>query len=122
MSRENLAKLLKSAAKDEQLKARLEGTDSYDSLKSLAKERGLDISDVKEEDAATVVCVAGSKELSEDELQKVAGGFTATDDLWRNSKGFLLEISGILPDMDAPRWTRTPQAIGNANLTVNQAK
>lgn len=37
-----------------------------------------------------------SRELDEKDLAAVAGGFTATDDLWRK-KGFLIEVLGAKP-------------------------
>ena len=107
MSKENLVKLLEAAAKDEQLGQQLQSTSNYEEVKSLARTQGFDLGDLSEAEAARTIGVASgeiSEELSDEELELVAGGFvygkvtwtwdspkesgnaskfTATDDLWK---------------------------------------
>ncbi|MCB0196793.1 MAG: Nif11-like leader peptide family RiPP precursor [Anaerolineae bacterium] len=112
MSKENFVKLLETAAKDEQLMQQLQSAGSFEDVKSLADQRGFDLSGLSEEEAGrTVGVMTGSvtEELSDEELEMVAGGFsfgvespskfyegwptggfkkegnnyTATDDLWK---------------------------------------
>jgi predicted ribosomally synthesized peptide with nif11-like leader len=78
MSKENLVKLLEAAAEDEQLGQQLQRASSYEDVKSLARQQGLDLGDLSEEEAGrTVGVVTGeiSEELSDEELELVAGGF-----------------------------------------------
>lgn len=107
MSKENLIKLLESAAEDEQLMQQLQGASSYEAVKSLARQQGFDLGELSAEEAQRTVDVvtgAVTDELSDEELETVAGGFvygkvtwtwrndpkgsgnssqyTATDDLW----------------------------------------
>ena len=77
MSKENLVKLLEAAAADEQLMQQLRSTSSYEEVKSLARQQSLDLGDLSEEDAGHVVRVVTgeiSEELSDEELEMVAGG------------------------------------------------
>ena len=78
MSKENLVKLLEAAAEDEQLGQQLQSASSYKEVKSLARQQGFDLGDLSEEEAGrTVGVVTGeiSEELSDEELELVAGGF-----------------------------------------------
>lgn len=103
MSKENLVNLLKAASKDEQLRKGLEDSESYESFKSLARDRGLEIDDIDEAVAASAIYVAirnKSEELSEEQLKSVAGGIYVTHD----------QVAGILPDMDAPSFFSRNQA------------
>lgn len=45
-----------------------------------------------------------ARELSEMELAAAAGGFVATDDLWRK-KGFLLDVLEVKPSSPLPGTT-----------------
>jgi predicted ribosomally synthesized peptide with nif11-like leader len=105
MSKENLVKLLQAAAEDEQLGQQLQSTSNYEELKSLARTQGFDLGDISEAEVKrTVGIVTGTitEELTDEELEMVAGGFvygkvtwdrqkvsgntsnfTATDDLWK---------------------------------------
>ena len=77
MSKENLVKLLEAAAEDEQLGQQLQSTSNYEELKSLAREQGFDLDDLSEEEAGrTIKVVTGAitEELSDEELELVAGG------------------------------------------------
>lgn len=77
MSKENLVKLLETAAEDEQLRQQLQSTSSYEEVKTLAREQGYDLDDLSEEEAGrTVGVVTGGikEELSDEELELVAGG------------------------------------------------
>jgi len=105
MSRENLVKLMEAAAADEQLMQQLQRASSYEDIKNLAAAQGFELGDVSEEEAARMFAVATGEiddELSDEEMELVAGGFvygkvtwtwndpkgsgntsyTATDDLW----------------------------------------
>ena len=78
MSKENLIKLMQAAAEDEQLQQRLQNADGYETVKNLARQQGFDLGDLSEEEAGrTVGVVTGeiSEELSDEELELVAGGF-----------------------------------------------
>ena len=78
MSKENLIKLMETAATDEQLMQQLQSADSYEAVKTLAAERGFELGDLSAAEAQRTVDVitgAASGELSEEELQLVAGGF-----------------------------------------------
>ena len=76
MSKENLVKLLETAATDEQLGQQLQSTSSYEDIKSLAREQGFDLGDLSEEEARrTIGVITGeiTEELSDEELEMVAG-------------------------------------------------
>ena len=108
MSKQNLIKLMQAAAEDEQFEQQLQSADSYEAVKSLASERGLDLGNLSAEEAqraADVLTGEASGELSDEEMDLVSGGwlfegcykyltntphspgktgnFTATDDLWK---------------------------------------
>lgn len=108
MSKQNLINLMQTAGEDEQLQQQLQNAGSFEALKTLAGERGLDLGDLSEEEAGrTVGVVTGEikEELTDEELELVAGGwlfegcykyltkapkssgktgsYTATDDLWK---------------------------------------
>ena len=77
MSKENLVKLMEVAAGDEQLMQKLRSADSYGAVKSLAAARGFELGDLSAEEAQRTVQVLGgaaTEELSEEELELVAGG------------------------------------------------
>ena len=78
MSKENLVKLMGAAAVDEQLMQQLQSAGSYEEVKNLARQQGFDLGNVSEEDAARTFAVATGEindELSDEELELVAGGF-----------------------------------------------
>jgi predicted ribosomally synthesized peptide with nif11-like leader len=82
MSKENLVKLLEAAAADEQLMQQLQSTKSYEEVKNLARQQGFDLGDLSEEEAGrTVGVVTGeiTEELTDEELEMVAGGRKAYD-------------------------------------------
>jgi len=77
MSKENLVKLMQAAAEDEQLGQQLQSANSYEAVKSLASEQGYELGDLSAEEAQRTVDVitgAASGELSDEELELVAGG------------------------------------------------
>ena len=78
MSKENLVKLMQVAAEDEQLQQQLQNADSYEEVKTLAQEQGFDLGDLSAAEAQrTIDVVSGAvtEELSDEELELVAGGF-----------------------------------------------
>ena len=78
MSKQNLIKLMQTALEDEQLLARLQQADSFETVKTLAAERGLDLGNLSAEEARrTMDIFTGqiSDELSDEELELIAGGF-----------------------------------------------
>jgi len=92
MSKENLVKLLDAAAADEQLRQQLQNTSSYDDVKSLARQQGFDLGNLSEEEAKRTVGVvtgAVTEELSDEELEMVAGGWSwgETNDTIARGKG-----------------------------------
>ena len=99
MSKENLVKLMQAAAKDEQLKAQLEQTDSYEGVKNLARKQGFNLGDLSAEEAKRTVGVATgeiSDELSDEELELVAGGFEEVKVTFKRFKGLIGDDIGIL--------------------------
>ena len=77
MSKENLVKLLEAAAANEQFRQQLQSANSYEAVKKLARERGFDLGDLSAAEAQrTVDVVTGAitEELSDEELELVAGG------------------------------------------------
>ena len=71
-------KLLEAAADDDQLGQQLQSASSYEEIKRLARQQGFDLGDLSEEEAqrtADVLTGQASGELSEEELELVAGGF-----------------------------------------------
>ena len=77
MSKENLIKLMQAATEDEQLQQRLQNADSYEEVKNLANQQGFDLGDLSAENAQRAVDVITgetSEELSDEELELVAGG------------------------------------------------
>ena len=82
---ENLVKLLEAAAADNQLMQQLQSMSSYEEVKSLAREQGFDLGDLGEEEAARTIGVATgeiNEELSDEELEMVAGGFVYGKVTW----------------------------------------
>ena len=78
MSKENLVKLIETAAEDEQLGQQLQHASSYEAVKVLAAVRGLDLGDLSAEEAQRTVDVlsgTASGELSDEEMELVSGGF-----------------------------------------------
>lgn len=85
VSKDNLIKLFQTASKDDQLAKELQSANDYGQLQRIAGEHGCNIGDLREEEAVRTLGVATGAikdELSEEELEAVAGGF-------------LLEISGF---------------------------
>lgn len=85
MSRENLVKLMQATSEDEQLKVQVQNARSYEELRKVAQEQGFDMGDLSAEQAQrTIDVVTGqvTEELSEEELELVAGGAAGTTKLW----------------------------------------
>ena len=77
MSKKNLVKLMQAAAEDDQLGQQLQSMSSYEQIKNLARTQGYNLDDLSEEEAArTIGVVTGEikEELSDEELELVAGG------------------------------------------------
>ena len=88
MSKENLIKLMEAAAGDEQLKQQWQSADSYEKIKNLARQQSLDLGDLSQEEAARTIGVATgviTDELSDEELELVAGGVKCDVHPWKNS-------------------------------------
>ncbi len=82
MSKENLVKLMQAAAEDEQLGHQWQSAGSYEDVKNLARGQGFDLGDLSAEAAARTIGVATgavTEELSDKELETVAGGRKAYD-------------------------------------------
>jgi predicted ribosomally synthesized peptide with nif11-like leader len=78
MSKENLIKLMQTAADDEQLLEQLQSTTTYEDVKNVAARQGLDLGDLSADEAQrTMGVITGqiTEELSDEELELVAGGF-----------------------------------------------
>ena len=90
MSKENLVKLLEAAAEDDQLMQQLQSATSYEELKSLGSEQGFDLGGLSLEEAKrTIGLLTGAvdeEELSDEELEMVAGGFNLLNSLSQTSK------------------------------------
>lgn len=77
MSRGNLVKLLEAAADDDDLRQQLQGAESYDQIRSVAEEHGFDLDAPNADDswrAARAMARGNGDELTEEELNQVAGG------------------------------------------------
>ena len=77
MSKENLTKLVQASREDEQLAAKLQNAGSYEEIKGIAEEMNLPLGDLDAEEAQRAVGVLTGRiteELTEDELEMVAGG------------------------------------------------
>lgn len=101
MSKENLIKLLETATVDEQLMQQLQNTTGYEEIKSVAGEHGFDLGNLSEEEAGrTVGVVTGEvqEELTDEELEMVAGGVKCDVHPWMNSIGDLGKKKGLLTD------------------------
>ena len=82
MSKENLIKLMEATAEDEELKRQWQSASSYEEVKNLARQQGFDLGDLSAEEAKrTIGVVTGeiTEELSDEELEMVAGGITYDD-------------------------------------------
>jgi predicted ribosomally synthesized peptide with nif11-like leader len=78
MSKQNLVKLMQAAGENEQLSARFQQAGSFEAVKTLATEQGFDLGDLSEAELErTVQVITGeiTEELSDEELELVAGGF-----------------------------------------------
>lgn len=78
MSKQNLIRFMQVMAKDEQLLAQFQQADNFEAIKTLAREQGLDLGDLNAtESQRTVEVISGeiTEELSDEELELVAGGF-----------------------------------------------
>ena len=77
MSKENLIKLMEIAGENEALKQQWQSAGSYEEIKKLASQQNLDLGDLSQEEAARTIGVvtgAVTEELSDEELELVAGG------------------------------------------------
>ena len=77
MSKENLVKLLEVATADEQLGQQMQRANSYEDIKALARTQGFDLGNLSEAEAKRMIDVmtgAVTDELSDEELELVAGG------------------------------------------------
>lgn len=79
MSRDNLVKLLEAASTNEKLMGQLQKAASYEEIKRVAGTNGFDLGNLSEEEAMRIYSLAAGEEeegeeLSEDELDMVAGG------------------------------------------------
>lgn len=80
MSKENLMNLLKASTNDEQLLKAMLACKSSDELKVFAGKKGYEISDLSNDEIVRAVKFAtGDDELTEEQIQEVAGGFLSTD-------------------------------------------
>jgi predicted ribosomally synthesized peptide with nif11-like leader len=76
MSNEKLIKLMEAVANDENLKQQLQNAGSFQQIKTLAGQQGYDLGDLAEVEAARTIGVVTGKiteELTDDELEMVAG-------------------------------------------------
>jgi predicted ribosomally synthesized peptide with nif11-like leader len=76
MSAEGATALYERVSSDEEFRARLEAADTPDDKRRIVTEAGYDVS---RDDLATVRNLAGVSELSDEDLEKVAGGMSTTD-------------------------------------------
>jgi predicted ribosomally synthesized peptide with nif11-like leader len=76
MSAEGATALYERVSSDEEFRARLEAADAPDDKRRIVTEAGYDVS---RDDLATVRNLAGVSELSDEDLEKVAGGMSTTD-------------------------------------------
>jgi predicted ribosomally synthesized peptide with nif11-like leader len=76
MSAEGATALYERVSSDEEFRARLEAADTPDDKRRIVTEAGYDVS---RHDLATVRNLAGVSELSDEDLEKVAGGMSTTD-------------------------------------------
>ena len=101
MSKQNLIKLMQAAAEDETLQQQLQKTESYEAIKNVAREQGFDLGDLSEEEArrtAGVVTGEFSEELSDEELELVAGGVKCDVHPWMNPIDDKGKKQGLLTD------------------------
>jgi predicted ribosomally synthesized peptide with nif11-like leader len=78
MSAEGATALYKRVTSDEAFRAQLEGAESREEKRRFVTEAGYDVS---RDDLSTVRNLAGVSNLSDEDLEKVAGG-TAGDTTW----------------------------------------
>jgi predicted ribosomally synthesized peptide with nif11-like leader len=76
MSAVGATALYERVSSDEEFRARLEAADTPDDKRRIVTEAGYDVS---RDDLATVRNLAGVSELSDEDLEKVAGGMSTTD-------------------------------------------
>lgn len=80
MSNENLVKLLEAASTDAQLMQQLQNSENFQEIKKLASARGYDLGNLSVEEAnrtmAAMTGTANDAELSDEQLDEVAGGFS----------------------------------------------
>jgi predicted ribosomally synthesized peptide with nif11-like leader len=101
MSKENLVKLMQAAAENEQLGQQLQSASSYEEVKNLARQQGFDLGDLSAEAAGRTVDVLSgeaSGELSDEELELVAGGnnFEEVKVTFKRFKGLIGDDIGII--------------------------
>lgn len=98
MSKENLVKLLEAASTDEQLRQQLESADNFKEIKALAEQRGFDLGNLSIKEAMRLYKLAmgttpGEGELSEGELDMVAGG----GGKFTKSSGISFKVGALSP-------------------------
>jgi predicted ribosomally synthesized peptide with nif11-like leader len=80
MSKENLVRLLEAASSDDQLMQELQSSENFQEIKKLASAQGFDLGDLSAEEAnrtmAAMTGTANDAELSDEDLDEVAGGFS----------------------------------------------
>jgi predicted ribosomally synthesized peptide with nif11-like leader len=76
MSAEGATALYERVSSDEEFRAQLEAADTPDDKRRIVTEAGYDVS---RDDLVTVRNLAGVSELSDEDLEKVAGGMSTTD-------------------------------------------
>jgi predicted ribosomally synthesized peptide with nif11-like leader len=77
MSAEGATALYERVTSDEEFRARLEAAETPEEKHEIVAEAGFD---VNRDDLSTVRNLAGMRELSDEDLEKVAGGAGATTD------------------------------------------
>jgi hypothetical protein len=94
MSRENLIRLLDAASSDQELASELENAAGFEEVKSLAGQRGFDLGDLSAQEAnrtVEMVARAAADELSDGDLEQVAGGFN----IGMPKKGVKLDLPNV---------------------------
>ena len=106
MSRENLVKLLEAASADEQLMQQLQSSENFQEIKKLATGQGFDLGDLSAEEAKrTIGVITGeiTEELSDEELELVAGGWSwgeTNDSFHAGLPMGQIRGKGLFPDAD----------------------
>jgi predicted ribosomally synthesized peptide with nif11-like leader len=78
MSAEGATALYERVSSDEEFRAQLEGAETPDQKRRIVTEAGYDVS---RDDLSTIRSLAGVSELSDEDLEKVAGGSGSLTDV-----------------------------------------